>query len=154
MAINVSGWMDKIKGILTPKILMDAVKEPDGKRVSSARIWGGIIITVLLACNVALVGTMSYGIWKCMYYEPHDILALKTIVDGIKDMAYLYFIMAATALALYGINVFKYISEIKNGVANTIDQAVASAVGEESTENKDTNNTQKPAAINNPQDDK
>lgn len=100
-----------------PETLQKAITEPGGKEVSSTRVWGGITFAVLLLCNMALVGTICWGIRKVLYLAPVDNVALASLLGSIKNLAWLYLVLAATALSLYGINVWKYINTLKNGLS-------------------------------------
>jgi hypothetical protein len=104
-----------------PEFIKKAFLEDDGKTVSSSRLMGGLTFAVLHFCNVTLVGAISWGIWSVIKIHPIDNMALTSLLGSIKYLALLYLILAATALALYGINIWKYVSAIKNGLNNDVD---------------------------------
>ena len=77
---------------------------------SSSRLIGMEIFTLLAVCVGSITGVF---LWKL--YWTSDSMVVKILVEGINKFAWFYMILAATALSLYGINVWKYIAQIKNG---------------------------------------
>jgi hypothetical protein len=114
----------KILEFLKPKMpsfIKRAFLEDDGIRVSSSRIMGALTFGVLHLCNVVLIGAISWSLIKVIQTHPIDNMALISLLGSIKYLSLLYLILAATALALYGVNVWKYLNEIKNGVSYSAD---------------------------------
>lgn len=117
-------WLTKILDFLKPKLpdlLVRSFYEDDGRTVSSSRIMGALTFFVLHFCNVVLVSVITYSIFKVVKMAPIDNQALTSLLGSIKYLSLLYLILAATALALYRINIWKYVSAIKNGVNSGVD---------------------------------
>lgn len=79
---------------------------------SSSRVIGIVIFTIL---GVSVGSITGVALWK-LYFST-DPLMVRVILDALNKFAWIYLILAATALSLYGINVWKYIAQIKTGVA-------------------------------------
>lgn len=90
--------------------------EPNGTEVSSSRVFGAIIIVVVCMCQFFLTGVLGVKIMQEI-----DLEKLRVLIGAFKYMMYAYLILVATALTLYGTNVWKYIAEIKNGKGTTPD---------------------------------
>lgn len=117
-------WFIKLLEFLKPKLpefLKRSFMEEDGKTVSSSRIMGGLTFVVLHFCNVILVSAISWSIIKVIRLVPIDNAALSSLLGSIKYLSLLYLILAATALALYGVNIWKYVASIRNGVNSRVD---------------------------------
>ena len=84
----------------------------DNGNPSSSRGIGLIIFTSLSICVTGVTATLLYRITQIQ-----DAEALKVATDALIRFAWMYLIMAGTALSLYGINVWKYIAQIRTGVA-------------------------------------
>jgi len=131
-------FMNAIKPRL-PETLKKIIQEHDHSTYSSARAWGGWIFLILGICNLILAGSIGWGIHHVLMLTPIDNPALLSLVTSIKNLAWLYVILAATALALYGINVWKYVAQIRNGIYNRIGQNIPDT----------DDDIQQPTAINN-----
>jgi hypothetical protein len=77
---------------------------------SSSRVIGALIFIVL---GVSLAAITAVLLWKIVV--TNDQINLSTVVTAITKFGWLYMILAATALSLYGINVWKYIAQIRAG---------------------------------------
>lgn len=118
-------WIIKLLDYLKPKLpefIKRSFLEEDGKTVSSSRIMGGLTFVVLHFCNVVLVSAISWSIIKVMKLNPIDNVALASLLGSIKYLSLLYLILAATALALYGVNIWKYVASIRSGINSKADE--------------------------------
>lgn len=86
------------------------VVSDDNKLPSSTRIVG-IWIFMLLGFSVA--GITTALVFKI--FTLNDSASLKVVVDGVVKFGWIYMILAATALSLYGIHVWKYIAQLRSG---------------------------------------
>jgi hypothetical protein len=82
----------------------------DNGMPSSSRVIGIMIFTLLVVSVGSITGVF---LWKL--YWTQDANVVKILVEGINKFSWFYMILAATALSLYGINVWKYIAQIKSG---------------------------------------
>jgi hypothetical protein len=74
---------------------------------SSARVLGMVILSTLSLCVGCVTGVLVYRIANTL-----DPILLKLFLDGLKGLTTIYLFMSATALSLYGIHVWKYISNL------------------------------------------
>ena len=77
---------------------------------SSARIIGLFLFSGLLAFLIAATSVLLYRI-----LHTTDAVSLKILVDGFSKFQWHYLYLLAGALALYGINIWKYIAQIRVG---------------------------------------
>ena len=77
---------------------------------SSSRAIGAAIFVVLGVCLASITAVF---LWKIV--QTNDQINLSTMVTAITKFGWLYMILAATALSLYGINVWKYLAQIRAG---------------------------------------
>ena len=77
---------------------------------SSARIIGLFLFSGLLAFLIAATSVLLYRI-----LHTTDVVSLKILVDGFSKFQWHYLYLLAGALALYGINIWKYIAQIRVG---------------------------------------
>lgn len=84
----------------------------DSGHPSSSRGIGLILFSCLSICVSAVTGVFLYKI-----VTVSDSQTVKVVTDALIRFTWIYVIMAATALSLYGIHVWKYIAQIRTGVA-------------------------------------
>jgi len=77
---------------------------------SSSRVIGLTIFITLSVCIAAI----TWVFLRKIYYI-NDANVLKIMTEGIIKFAWIYLIMAATALSLYGINIWKHVANIRFG---------------------------------------
>jgi hypothetical protein len=77
---------------------------------SSSRVIGILIFSVLAASVAAITSVLLFKI-----VVSNDPVIIGHVVTAITKFGWLYMILAATALSLYGINVWKYIAQIRAG---------------------------------------
>jgi hypothetical protein len=100
--------------------------EPDGKTPSSARLIAVSIFTTLNVLTIGIVGGLVRMIVVTTRQIPHLAEIGKSTADLVKTVELLtkatvtislwwFLFLAATALSLYGINVWKYVAAIRAG---------------------------------------
>lgn len=77
---------------------------------SASRVIGAVIFTIL---GVSLAAITAVLLWKIVVTT--DQVNLSTVVGALSKSMWIYMILAATALSLYGINIWKYIAQIRAG---------------------------------------
>lgn len=98
--------------------LFGATCEPDGVTPSSARTFGAWIFTTVLFLQVLVIGVLCWRIFR-LDHTIANAPALATIYTSVLKTFFLWSLLfdVATALSLYGINVWKYVAQIRTGVA-------------------------------------
>lgn len=92
------------------KFVRDALSETPGGLPSSARVIGAVLFGIVA---LAVGATTFVLLWRIFFIADSD--SLKILVDGLSKFQWQFLYLSATALALYGINVFKQIAQIRAG---------------------------------------
>lgn len=110
---KVEGFMSKWSAHL-----MEATKEPDGVTPSSARIYALWLIAFVLLAQFLIVNCL---IWKLLTLDATNANAvgLASVYASVLRVFMLWSMLfdVATALSLYGINVWKYVAAMRTGQA-------------------------------------
>ena len=96
--------------------LLDATKEPDGVTPSSARIYALWLIASVLLAQFMIVTCL---VWKLLTLDATNANAvgLANVYASVLRIFMLWSMLfdVATALSLYGINVWKYVAAMRTG---------------------------------------
>ena len=98
--------------------LIAATKEIDNHTPSAARVFAGCIFTVVLSLQCAIIGTLVWKVYLMDLLAPSAVAALQ-VLSKILLAFLLWSILfdVATALSLYGINVWRYVAAMRTGQA-------------------------------------
>jgi hypothetical protein len=95
-----------------------ATSEPDGQTPSSARIYAGWIFTMILILQLMVISVLCWKILRLETWAPNAPSLGVTYTSVLKTFFTISILFdMGTALSLYGINVWKYIAQIRTGVA-------------------------------------
>lgn len=95
-----------------------ATSEPDGQTPSSARIYAGWIFAAILIFQSMIISVLCWKILRLETWAPNAPSLAVTYTSVLKTFFTVSILFdMGTALSLYGINVWKYIAQIRTGVA-------------------------------------
>lgn len=98
--------------------LFGATSEPDNSTPSSARIYAGWIFTMILVLQLMVISVLCWKILRLDTWAPNAPSLAVTYTAVLKTFFTISILFdMGTALSLYGINVWKYIAQIRTGVA-------------------------------------
>ena len=101
--------------------LLEATKEPDGVTPSSARIYALWLIAFVLLAQFLIVDCL---VWKLLTLDASspNAIGLANVYASVLRVFMLWSMLfdVATALSLYGINVWKYISTFASPLAGIL----------------------------------
>ena len=89
---------------------------------SSSRVIGFLVFSSLIISIVAITTVL---LWKIVVTS--DPASLNIVVTALSKSMWIFLILAATALSLYGINIWRYVASIRAGGMS--DQMVPGSVG-------------------------
>lgn len=96
--------------------LLEATKEPDGVTPSSARIYALWLIAFVLLAQFLIVDCL---VWKLLTLDASspNAIGLANVYASVLRVFMLWSMLfdVATALSLYGINVWKYVAAMRTG---------------------------------------
>lgn len=106
---------ERRKGVTTKvaTFLSDAHKEPDGRTPSSARIWGTMILVTVNILTILVILIVLFKLKATDNVQMASVL----MTSLAKLVLWEFLFLLATALSLYGINVWKYVAQIRTGVS-------------------------------------
>lgn len=106
-----------------------ATRESDNVTPSSARVNGTLIILTILLLQAMIIGVLC---WKILTLDPGNVNAATLLPIYVRALN-IFLLWAllfdvATALSLYGINVWRWVAAIRTGAASADDEGEASDV--------------------------
>lgn len=107
--------------------VIGATRELDHRTPSSARIYGGVLLATIILIQILIAVALCFRLATVDPALVNAPVLIKVYVTALKALLWSLLFDAATALSLYGVNVWRYIAAIRCGRFMSADDAAADA---------------------------